>query len=180
MFTVLRQTIRKRLQTKLNEVKSELQRRMHDPIPEQGKWLGAVVRGHIRYYGAPMNLAAQWTFRIPVGWLWQRALSRRSQKGRVRWDRLRRLTDRWLPLPILCHPYPLRRMGRAGNPLVRIRGGGQAPILIPTPTWNLNSAGGLVILTTELRFSGWDLIPTARAAENQIRDRRRRECLSPC
>src|ERR1700730_4346 len=34
-FTVLRQTIRKRLQTKLNEVKAELQRRMHEPIPEQ-------------------------------------------------------------------------------------------------------------------------------------------------
>ena len=111
MFTVLRQTIRKRMQAKLNEVKSELQRRMHDPIPEQGKWLGAVVRGHIRYYGVPMNLAAQWTFRFQVGWLWQRALSRRSQKGRVRWDRLRRLIDHWLPLPTICHPYPLRRMG---------------------------------------------------------------------
>src|SRR6266480_7129767 len=53
-FTVLRQTIRKRLQTKLNEVKAELQRRMHKPIPELGKWLQAVVRGHIRYYGVPM------------------------------------------------------------------------------------------------------------------------------
>ena len=49
MFTVLRQTIRKRLQAKLNEVNAELQRRMHEPIPEQGKWLQAVVRGHIRY-----------------------------------------------------------------------------------------------------------------------------------
>src|SRR6202040_2446373 len=48
MYTVLRQTIRKRLQAKLNEVKAELQRRMHMPIPELGKWLQAVVRGHIR------------------------------------------------------------------------------------------------------------------------------------
>jgi len=39
MYTVLRQTIRKRLQAKLNAVKAELQRRMHEPIPEQGKWL---------------------------------------------------------------------------------------------------------------------------------------------
>jgi hypothetical protein len=46
-FTVLRQTIRKRLQTKLNEVKAELQRRMHEPIPEQGKWLRAVVGGQV-------------------------------------------------------------------------------------------------------------------------------------
>jgi len=33
MFTVLRQTMRKRLQAKLNEVKTELRQRLHDPIP---------------------------------------------------------------------------------------------------------------------------------------------------
>src|SRR6516164_2988556 len=105
-FTVLRQTIRKRLQAKLNAVKTELQRRMHEPIPEQGKWLQAVVRGHIRYYGVPMNTPALTLFRFRVGWLWQRALSRRSQNGRVLWDRMRRLVNRWLPLPTVCHPYP--------------------------------------------------------------------------
>src|SRR5580704_5952237 len=46
-FTVLRQTIRKRLQTKLNEVKAELQRRMHHSIPEVGQWLRSVVDGTI-------------------------------------------------------------------------------------------------------------------------------------
>ena len=110
-FTVLRQTIRKRLQAKLNEVKAELQRRMHEPIPEQGKWLHAVVGGHIRYYGVPMNQPALAIFRFQVGRLWHRALSRRSQNGRVLWDRMRRLITRWLPLPHVCHPYPLRRMG---------------------------------------------------------------------
>jgi RNA-directed DNA polymerase len=110
-FTVLRQTIRKRLQAKLNEVKAELQRRMHEPIPEQGKWLQAVVRGHLRYYGVPMNNPALALFRFQVGRLWHRALSRRSQNGRVLWVRMRRLITRWLPLPTVCHPYPLRRMG---------------------------------------------------------------------
>jgi RNA-directed DNA polymerase len=110
-FTVLRQTIRKRLQTKLNEVKAELQRRMHEPIPELGKGLQAVVRGHNRYYGVLMNRPALWLFRFQVGWLWQRALSRRSQNGHVLWDRMRRLINRWLPMPVICHPYPLRRMG---------------------------------------------------------------------
>jgi group II intron reverse transcriptase/maturase len=111
MYTVLRQTIRKRLQAKLNAVKAELQRRMHAPIPEMGKWLQAVVRGHIRYYGVPMNQPALFLFRFQVGRLWYRALSRRSQNGRVLWDRMRRLITRWLPLPVVCHPYPLRRMG---------------------------------------------------------------------
>jgi RNA-directed DNA polymerase len=110
-FTVLRQTIRKRLQTKLNEVKTELPRRMHEPIPEQGKWLRAVVGGHVRYYGVPMNQPALTIFRFRVGWLWQRSLSRRSQNGHVLWDRMRRLITRWLPLPSVCHPYPLRRLG---------------------------------------------------------------------
>jgi group II intron reverse transcriptase/maturase len=110
-FTVLRQTIRKRLQAKLNEVKTELQRRRHEPVPEQGQWLQAVVSGHFRYYGVPMNRPALWRFRFQVGWLWQRTLSRRSQNGRVLWDRMRRLLNRWLPLPTVCHPYPLRRMG---------------------------------------------------------------------
>jgi hypothetical protein len=43
------------MQAKLNEVKAELRRRMHDPIPEVGKWLRSVVSGHIRYYGVPRN-----------------------------------------------------------------------------------------------------------------------------
>jgi RNA-directed DNA polymerase len=110
-FTVLRQTMRRRLQAKLAAVKAELRRRMHAPIPEQGQWLAAVVRGHIAYYGVPMNRPALTLFRFHVGRLWHRALCRRSQRGRVRWDRMRRLLHRWLPLPRVSHPYPLRRLG---------------------------------------------------------------------
>jgi RNA-directed DNA polymerase len=110
-FTVVRQTIRKRLQAKLSAVKAELRRRMHRPIPEVGQWLRAVVGGHVRYYGVPTNSAALYTFRFQVGWLWQRTLSRRSQTGAVSWERMRRLIRRWLPPASICHPYPLRRMG---------------------------------------------------------------------
>lgn len=110
-FTVWRQTIRKRLQAKLGEVKAELRRRMHDPIPEVGRWLSSVVRGHIRYYGVPSNFSALIQFRFQVGRLWQRTLSRRSQKGHVPWDRMRRLIARWLPPARICHPYPLKRLG---------------------------------------------------------------------
>jgi len=110
-FTVLRQTMRKRLQAKLNEVKAELRHRWHDPIPAVGQWLRSVVGGHIRYYGVPMNSRALAVFRYRVGGLWQRALSRRSQTGRVSWERMRRLIELWLPPAHVCHPYPLRRMG---------------------------------------------------------------------
>jgi RNA-directed DNA polymerase len=110
-FTVVRQTIRKRLQAKLSEVKAELKRRMHDPIPEVGKWLGSVVGGHIRDYGVPMNGPALNVFRFQVGRLWHRVLSRRSQNGRVLWDRMRRLIEHYPPPVQICHPYPLRRLG---------------------------------------------------------------------
>jgi len=110
-FTVLRQTIRKRLQAKLNEVKAELRRRMHQPIPEIGQWLRSVVDGHNRYYGVPMNEPALHLFRIQVGRLWHRTLSRRSQTGRIPWDRMHRIVARWLPPVRIYHSYPLRRMG---------------------------------------------------------------------
>jgi RNA-directed DNA polymerase len=111
MFTVVRQTIRKRLQAKLSEVKTELRRRLHHPVPEVGQWLRSVVSGHFRYYGVPMNAPALHIFRLQIGWLWHRALSRRSQNGRILWDRMRRLINRWLPAVRVYHPYPLRRMG---------------------------------------------------------------------
>jgi RNA-directed DNA polymerase len=110
-FTVLRQTMRKRLQAKLNEVKTELRRRLHHPIPEVGQWLRSVVGGHNRYYGVPMNSPALHIFRFQTGGLWHRALSRRSQNARIPWDRMRRLINRWLPPVRVCHDYPLRRMG---------------------------------------------------------------------
>ena len=109
-FSVLRQTNRKRMQAKLEEVKTELRRRMHDPIPEVGKWLRSVVSGHMRYYGVPSNGPALYTFRWKVGRLWHRVLSRRSQKGRVLWDRMRRLIAHWLPPVRTVHPYPSQRL----------------------------------------------------------------------
>ena len=110
-FTVLRQTQRSRLQGKLAEVKAELKRRMHDPVPELGQWLGSVLRGHLQYYGVPMNAPALNLFRFQVARLWYRTLCRRSQKGRVLWERMKRLIERYLPPARICHPYPLRRMG---------------------------------------------------------------------
>lgn len=110
-FTVLRQTMRKRLTAKLAEVKAELKRRMHDPVPEVGRWLRSVVGGHFRYYGVPMNSPALDTFRFQAVRLWHRAMCRRSQRGRIRWDRMYRLVARYLPRVRIYHPYPLRRLG---------------------------------------------------------------------
>jgi len=111
MYTVIRQTIKKRLRAKLQEVKGELRKRMHHAIPDVGKWLRSVVAGHVRYYGVPMNTPALWAFRGQVGRLWLQSLRRRSQKTTLTWERMYRLMDHWLPPAIPCHPYPLRRLG---------------------------------------------------------------------
>jgi hypothetical protein len=71
-FTVLRQTMRQRQQAKLQALKEELRRRMHTPIGEQGDYLRAVLNGHFRYYGVPMNGPALSSFHGAVGRLWWR------------------------------------------------------------------------------------------------------------
>jgi hypothetical protein len=58
-----------------------------------------------------MNNPALDVFRFQVVRHWYRTLLRRSQKGRMTLDRLRRLVARWLPMVRPYHPYPLRRMG---------------------------------------------------------------------
>ncbi len=111
MFTVIRRTISKRKRAKLGEIRKELRRRMHQPVPEVGKWLRTVVEGHNRYYGVPMNQQSLKSFRFQVARDWYRALRRRSQKKRLTWERMYRLIDRWLPSARIHHPYPLRRLG---------------------------------------------------------------------
>jgi group II intron reverse transcriptase/maturase len=110
-FTVVRQTMRQRWQAKLRAVATVLRQRLHDPVPEVGAYLRAVVQGHIRYYGVPLNTPALRAFRRAIGRLWYRVLRRRSQRTRLTWERMARLIDRWLPRPVVCHPYPLVRFG---------------------------------------------------------------------
>jgi len=110
-FTVLRKTMGKKLSTKLKEVYAELRHRMHDPIPEKGAYLRSVVAGHVGYYGVPMNGPLVSVFRMEVCRLWLKVLRRRSHKHHLTWDRMKRLIARWIPLPWICHPYPLVRFG---------------------------------------------------------------------
>jgi RNA-directed DNA polymerase len=105
-FMLKRVTISKRMQTKLRAVKGELLRRRHRPIPEQGKWLASVVRGHCAYYAVPGNSDAIHAFRTQVIRHWYQALRRRSQRGRLNWKRMNRLATRWLPPARVIHPWP--------------------------------------------------------------------------
>jgi hypothetical protein len=108
-FKLKRVTSKKRMRAKLREVKTEMRHRRHRPIPEQGRWLASVLRGHYRYYAVPDNSRAVRGFHNRVVRHWRHALGRRSQRGRIAWERMRRLVARWLPAPRILHPWPNAR-----------------------------------------------------------------------
>ena len=108
-FLLKRKTRCDRVRVKLKEIKEELRKRMHQPIPEQGAWLKQVVTGFYNYHAVPTNAHALWSFRDEVTRRWQQTLGRRSQNGYLNWARMTRLADDWLPKPRILHPWPEQR-----------------------------------------------------------------------
>jgi group II intron reverse transcriptase/maturase len=108
-FLIKRKSRRDRMRTKLKEIKEELRRRMHQPIPDQGKWLRQVVTGYFAYHAVPTNSRALSAFRYHVIGLWRRVLRQRSQKDDTTWERVTKLADEWLPRARILHPWPSER-----------------------------------------------------------------------
>ncbi|MBW8856514.1 MAG: group II intron reverse transcriptase/maturase, partial [Bradyrhizobium sp.] len=108
-FLVRRKTRRDRMRAKLQAIKQELRQRMHQPIPDQGRWLRQVVNGYFNYHAVPTNSQTLVTFRFFVTELWRRTLRRRSQKDGMTWERISRLANDWLPKPRVLHPWPQAR-----------------------------------------------------------------------
>ena len=131
-FQIKRKTRADRMRAKLREIKQEMRRRMHQPISDQGKWLGRVVRGYFNYNAVPTNGRTLEVFRHHVTDLWRRTLRRRSQKDRITWSRMTQLVDAWLPKPLILQPWPSDRFAvqyprwepYAGKPPVRFCAGG--------------------------------------------------------
>ena len=101
-FLLKRKSRGDRMQTKLKEVKEEMRWRRHQPVPEQGKWLGQVVRGFFAYHAVPTSTRALNAFHHRVLDLWRRSLKRRSQRDRTTRERIAKLADDFLPKT----PYP--------------------------------------------------------------------------
>jgi len=108
-FQLLRRSRRDRMRKKLREISEQLRKRMHHAIREQGQWLGQVLRGYFAYHAVPTNSHRLKAFRHHVVEMWRRTLLRRSQKDRTTWDKMERLTERWLPRPDILHPWPEAR-----------------------------------------------------------------------
>jgi RNA-directed DNA polymerase len=131
-FLIKRKTRCDRMRAKLKEVKAQLRRRMHQPLPTQGRWLMQVVSGYFNYHAVPTNHRALTAFRDEITRGWQRILRRRSQRGALAWERMKLLADAWLPTPHILHPWPNQRFAvrhprwepYAGKLHVRICAGG--------------------------------------------------------
>jgi RNA-directed DNA polymerase len=108
-FWIQRITDKKKMTAKLKQVRTEIMRRRHLPVPDQGRWLASVIAGHQQYYAVPGNFNAVQAFRTRVTRHWRHALRRRSQKTRLTWARMDRLASRYLPRTRIIHPYPDRR-----------------------------------------------------------------------
>ncbi len=131
-FLIKRKTRRDRMRAKLRTIKEEMRRRMHQSIPQQGKWLRQVVTGYFNYHAVPTNFRALVAFRDEVIRAWRQRLGRRSQNGALTWARMLELAADWLPKPYICHPWPNQRFAvthprwepYAGKPHVRFCAGG--------------------------------------------------------
>jgi RNA-directed DNA polymerase len=108
-FLLVRHTSKIRMRTKLRSIREDVMRRRHLPVPLQGKWVGAVVRGYFAYHAVPTNIQAMGSFRVEVTRSWLHALRRRSQRHRMTWKRMHALAERWIPAPSILHPYPWDR-----------------------------------------------------------------------
>jgi group II intron reverse transcriptase/maturase len=108
-FLIKRKSRRDRMRAKLKAIRQDLWRRMHQPIPNQGKWLGQVTRGYFNYHAVPTNTRALAGFRDEVVRSWWRTLNRRSQRRSLIWEQMKTLADDWLPKPSPLHSWPNQR-----------------------------------------------------------------------
>jgi len=118
-FEIRRITDGDRRRKKLQELKQELRRRMHDSVESVGKWLKSVLNGYYQYHAVPGNLSVLKRFRRQVARYWFHALEQRSQR-RPTWEKLGKIFDHWLPVPTVVHAFPDARFdarrGMASHP----------------------------------------------------------------
>jgi group II intron reverse transcriptase/maturase len=104
-FEIRRITDGDRRRKKLQAIKQDVRRRMHDPVERTGEWLKSVLDGYYHYHAVPGNLTVLKRLRRQVARYWFHALGKRSQR-RPTWEKLGKLFDRWLPAPRVVHEFP--------------------------------------------------------------------------
>lgn len=109
-FGLGRKPVAKRTARTLKRIKEALRKRWRDDIVDVAKWLGRVVSGWLGYYAVPTSFRHLKKFARRIMRMWRRMLSRRSQKGRFAWDRLRAIAKAFFPPVKIRHPWPDQRL----------------------------------------------------------------------
>jgi group II intron reverse transcriptase/maturase len=97
-WVIRRRTAKDRFARSLSRVWEWCQTHRHQPLKEQWRTLVQKLRGHYGYYGIKGNSWSLERMRNGVVRAWKRWLGRRSQRGFINWDQMRKILER-LPLP---------------------------------------------------------------------------------
>jgi len=100
-WVIKKKTAGKRLRRFLKMMWQWCKENRHDPIEEQYKTLCSKLRGYYQYHGVRSNYKALETVFEYTEKAWRRWLSRRSHKGKVRFEDLRKCYP--LPPPRIVH-----------------------------------------------------------------------------
>ena len=109
-FKLLRESIKKKLRSKIKQISERLMQHRHKPLYEMGVWVRKVLTGYYNYFAIPGNHASIQLLRTTVNRAWLKALRRRSHKGRkFNWCKMQRWINQFSPHTRVRHPYPNQR-----------------------------------------------------------------------
>lgn len=106
-WVVKRKTAKDRFARALQSLAHWCRTHRHLPIPEQWESLNSKLRGHFAYYGITGNARCLAGFRNQAERVWQKWLSRRSDRAHIPWDRFALIKERY-PLPRVMMRNALR------------------------------------------------------------------------
>jgi len=103
-WVVKRRTAKDRFSRAIRTIARWCRKARHWPIEDQHRALKPKLRGHYNYYGITGNSPCLAAFDYAVQRVWRKWLNRRSQRGRMTWQRYARLLARYpLPAPVAVH-----------------------------------------------------------------------------
>jgi RNA-directed DNA polymerase len=108
-FRVLRRTASQRMRRAISRVAVWCRQHRHLAVPIQWAYLCSVLRGHYQYYGVTGNIDRLRCFRDKLARAWRKWLDRRSQRGRMSWERFVAVLRRY-PLPAAWLPHSVNRL----------------------------------------------------------------------
>lgn len=101
---IQRKTSKQRLSRTLSRINEWCRVHRHESVRDQQRMLAQKLRGHYGYFGITGNLRALKQCWHQVERIWRKWLSRRSQRGRVTWERFQAWQSRFaLPQPRIIH-----------------------------------------------------------------------------